>query len=112
MRNIKIILRILVMTLFLGQSLQAQTCIDHEGNYNFNNWVPFYSTVTKGADIQHKNYLKLQDGSGPSFVINYIDFSGNWITKGFEQCLSFDYMATYNVSSGMTIAKSPLVWLY
>lgn len=112
MRNIIKKLKIIIITLFLGQNLQAQTCIDHEGNYNFNNWVPFYSTVTKGADIQHKNYLKLQDGSGPSFVINYIDFSGNWITKGFGQCLSYDYMAQYNVSAGMPTARAPIGFLY
>jgi hypothetical protein len=112
MRNITEKLKIIIITLFLGQSLQAQTCIDHEGNYNFNNWKPFNTTVAKATDVLHKNYLQLTDDQHGSFAINYIDFSGNWITKGFGQCLSFDYMATYNVSSGMPIAKSPLVWLY
>lgn len=112
MKKIKTILRMLVIALFLGQSLQAQTCIDHEGNYNFNNWKPFYSTVAKGTDVKHQNYLKLQDGSGPSFAINYADFSGNWITRGLGQCLSYQYMAQYNVSAGMPTAKSPLGWIY
>ncbi|MFV8379768.1 hypothetical protein [Flavobacterium sp. LB3R33] len=112
MKNINTLIRILVITLFLGQSLQAQTCIDHEGNYNFNNWKPFNATVAKVTDVPHKNYLQLTDEENGSFAINYDDFSGNWITKGFGQCLSFDYMATYNAEVGMPTAKSPLLWLY
>ncbi|MGZ9674707.1 hypothetical protein [Flavobacterium sp. GNP001] len=77
MKNINTLIRILVITLFLGQSLQAQTCIDHEGNYNFNNWKPFNATVAKVTDVPHKNYLQLTDEENGSFAINYIDFSRN-----------------------------------
>lgn len=91
---------------------EVLSCMDFEGQNNLSNWVGFYvSNKTIQIDIPHKHYLQLVDGSGPSFAINYIDFKGNWIEKGKDGCLCFDYMVDWEGKADK-ITRSPAMFLY
>lgn len=87
-------------------------CIDFEGQYNVRNWVPFFLTLLKiQTDVPHKNYLQIADGSGPSIAVNYTEFAGNWLEKGKNGCLCFDYMVDWEGPLN-NATRSPNYFLY
>lgn len=90
-------------------------CLDFEGEKYASNWNGFYvSSIDIAQDIPHGNYLALKDGAGGSFAINYIDFAGNWLEKGKNGCLCFDFMVDWNADQGIPTlpVKFPKVALY
>ncbi|MBC7640931.1 MAG: hypothetical protein H7174_01115, partial [Flavobacterium sp.] len=90
----------------------VSNCIDFEGQYNINNWKKFYvSSANIKTDTPHKNYLQLVDGSGPSFAVDYVDFAGNWLEKGKNGCLCFDYMVDWEGAADK-VTRSPAFFLY
>ena len=90
----------------------VSTCIDFEGEYNISNWKPFYvATTSLKTDLPHKNYLQLVDDQGPSFAVDYVDFAGNWLEKGKNGCLCFDYMVDWEGKADK-VTRSPAFFLY
>ena len=91
---------------------ETSNCIDFEGQFNINNWKGFYvNPISIKTDIPHKNHLQLVDDQGPSFAINYDDFAGNWLEKGKNGCLCFDYMVDWEGKADK-VTRSPAFFLY
>lgn len=91
---------------------ETSNCIDFEGQYNINNWKGFYvDPISIKTDVPRKNYLQLVDDQGPSFAINYKDFAGNWLEKGKNGCLCFDYMVDWEGKADK-MTRSPAFFLY
>ncbi len=93
----------------------ASGCLDFEGEFNAADWPGFHvSGISIANDIPHGNYLKLKDGAGGSIVVNYKEFGGNWLQKGKNGCLCFDYMVDWNTGAGINTlpVKAPKIGIY
>jgi hypothetical protein len=67
-------------------------CIDFEDE-SLENWRTYNirsMTIVDDSDLNSKVF-KIVDGSGASIAVNDIDFSGNWLERGQDGCLCFDY---------------------
>lgn len=109
----KNIFLIIILYLFTN-SILAQDCLNFSGSYNLNRW----SSVATGAhalrsDAIHGNYLELKDASGSSWEYNTADFGGNWLTKGQNGCLCFDYNVDWSGCNAATVpVKAPKIAIY
>ena len=98
--------------------VQAQECIDFEGNPGTSNWGKiFINGMSIEPDIINNNATDVfcfEDGQNkiPSFVFNNIDFGGNWIDLGEDDCLCFDYKADWNTGIESTAGTFPKFWIY
>ena len=100
---------------------ETGNCVDFEGNYNSSLWYQYnvssIQTLTNNSDpVNSTSVLQLTDGSGGSVAINNTDFSGNWIERGEDGCLCFDYKADYNPNvtcpPGQGISNILKIWIY
>ena len=94
-------------------------CIDFE-NTIVHNFVSYFVSsidiINNAPDpINSTHVLKLVDGSssvGASVAINSIDYSGNWLEKGQDGCLCFDYKIDWNENAATTAGTVPKVLIY
>jgi len=121
MKNIIYSLKNSILVVFLLNAffVQAQNCIDFE-NGNSSNWYGFGLTaqphITEGSPINPKDslgntYLSFTDGSGGSVAVDNKDFAGNWLQKGQDGCICFDYKVKWLSSIG-TMHTGPSVAIY
>ena len=109
----KKIIYIIIFLTSLCSTSKSQNCIDFEGNYSLSNWNLFHvSSKSILNDAVHHNYLHLVDGSGGSIAVNYNEFSGNWLLKGKDGCLCFDYKVVWNGGATTLARKAPSFGIY
>jgi len=96
---------------------QAQKCIDFEnqttpGNWKGNTGFGINSlSVINSPGTNSTKHLFFKDSSGSSVAINDKDFAGNWLTKGKDPCLCFDYRVNWN-SNDPTTKRGPNFAIY
>lgn len=88
-------------------------CIDFEDSASVGNWYSYFvDDVSIVKEPGYGGVLRLEDGSGGSNAVNNVDFSGNWLERGEDGCLCFDYKVDWNTSIGSTIPSAPQIVLY
>lgn len=94
----KIIIALLII--LYSNITYGQNCINFEGLYPISNWTIgccLTQSIQTDSNPVYNKYLELVDGSGGSFTVNKTsEFSGNWLLKGQNGCLCFDYKAQWN----------------
>lgn len=103
----------LILFILVRQICFGQNCNDFSDNKNVTNWrgyeiagISFQKNGTRG------NYLEFVDGSGSSYVVNDKEFGGNWLTKGANGCLCFDYSVDWNDAVSTPGVKGPKIGIY
>lgn len=69
--------------------------------------IPYLPTL-----LTPNHVIRFEDGSGPSLAINNVDFSGNWLVKGVNGCLCFDYKVDWNAAAGSNVGSAPKIGIY
>lgn len=109
----KNIWKLIVLCLF-ANATTAQECVNFSGNYNLSRWASVATaTHMLRSDAVHGNYLELKDASGGSYETNTADFGGNWLTRGENGCLCFDYNVDWSAMNAATVpVKAPKVAIF
>lgn len=94
-----------------------QDCIDFENSNSTSNWESDYVSsvqITKNGNdkVNNTNTLVLTDGAGPSIAWNDVDFSGNWLERGTDGCLCFQYKVDWNTGVATNMLRFPAVYIY
>lgn len=106
-------IKLFTVLLFITVLSFSQNCITFTNDSPLNNWRgSFINQLSYETDGTHGNYLYFVDGSGPSYVGNNVDFSGNWIKKYPNDCLCFDYKVDWNAQYGSNAGSVPKLTIY
>jgi hypothetical protein len=97
----KLILGLVIIFLTNFPLFSQISCFDHQGskNNNFNWYSNGQATISVSTDNANANiskHLQFGDGSGASVVVNAKDYTGNWIEKYTNKCLTLDFKINFN----------------
>lgn len=108
---------LLIFLYSFSYMVYSQECFDFEQPNSITNWQGgsilgiANLQVTTSVGSNSTNHLYFEDQGGVSLAVNNIDFDGNWLVKGKDGCLCFDYRVNWQ-STNSSNRKGPNFWIY